>query len=105
MRSDLRNLDIDQRNCLYREEFWKIRELPCFSNYSWQSNNEQKCAPYTFSMLSKYSQSGCTFECMIKAGFQVGTEGHIHCKPWNFPQTKTALYAGKLFFLRISFWS
>ena len=38
---------------------------------------------------------------MIKAGFQVGNEGHIDCKPWNFPQTKTALYAGKLFFKNI----
>ena len=92
--ASLRNVHPDTRQCLFTDENNYVKINRFVSNV--KCKGEQICARQVrdkkeVKILSKYSQSGCMFECQLSAAYFVqgdlnSKENDIGCLPWDFPK-------------------
>ena len=92
----IRQLDPDDRKCLFPDENFVTRKSPCFLKAAIFETGTRECQKKRNPMFSKYSQSGCLQECRMQTqipqlvGSQLGKwdDGNNirnkTCVPWQF---------------------
>lgn len=101
----LRDVDPGVRKCLYHDENG-LFENHYISNE--KCGRDVTCAQRVRNrdpvrVLANYSQTGCTFECMLRAthhvdvfsSFDFGGSNHPRCLPWDLPQVSPNCEAKK----------